>query len=122
MRRTRAPRRLSLSIAVATVLGLWLRRWLHDTRAPAPLALPPGPEPVPELPPGDDEAWLASAQGIAKVEHPTMEMDAIDLPLEDEYALVEAAEPEVRRATPADEPATEIDIVVVVDDLLGSSS
>jgi len=91
-----ALRRLLLLMVAAGVAGVWLRRQLE----PAPPSLPPTVE---------DEA-VASKMGPV-----TDEMNAIPLPLEEELALVEDAEPE---ASAEEQDTAEVDIVDVVDDLL----
>ena len=103
-----ALRRLLFLMIAAGVAGVWLRRQLE----PAPPSLPPVL--------GDEEVAVASKMGPV-----TDEMNAIPLPLEEELALVEDAEPEASAEEP-DEPAervdeqdtAEVDIVDVVDDLL----
>jgi hypothetical protein len=81
-----ALRRLLLLLVAAGLAGLWLRRRLE---APAPVLAPTPP-----------------TRSISPV---TDEMNAIPLPLEEELAMVDGAEPEV-------------DIVDVVDDLIEDRS
>ncbi|MBN1528561.1 MAG: hypothetical protein JW895_05840 [Thermoleophilaceae bacterium] len=89
-----AIRRILFLMVAAGVAGVFLRRWLE----PAPPSLP------------------AAASGPGPIGPVTDEMNAIPLPLEEELAFVEEAEPEV---TADDEQDTaEVDIVSVVDDLI----
>lgn len=93
-----ALRRLLFLMIAAGVAGVWLRRQLE----PAPPSLPQVL--------GDEEVAVASKMGPV-----TDEMNAIPLPLEEELALVEDAEPE---ASADEQDTAEVDIVDVVDDLL----
>jgi len=110
-----ALRRLLLFLIAAGVAGVWLRRRLE----------PPSPE-LPASGPGPLEIEPALEMGPV-----TDEMDAIPLPLEEELALVDAAEPEAAAAEPepeirlskpseedTDDDSESVDIVAVVDDLL----
>jgi hypothetical protein len=90
-----ALRRIVFLMVAAGVAGIWLRRWLD----PAP----------PSLPPAD----AGEAGPIGPV---TDEMNAIPLPLEEELAFVEEAEPEV--TADEEQETAEVDIVSVVDDLI----
>ncbi len=95
-----ALRRLLFLMIAAGVAGVWLRRQLE----PAPPSLPQVL--------GDEEVAVASKMGPV-----TDEMNAIPLPLEEELALVEDAEPE-REPRRGEQDTAEVDIVDVVDDLL----
>ena len=119
VRSVSALRRLLLLLIAAGVAGAWLRRRLEPTSPELPAS---GPGPL-EL-----EALSPAGAGMGPV---TDEMNAIPLPLEEELAQVDAAEP---RATAAEDDAEEeaadelarveatdpeaVDIVSVVDDLL----
>jgi hypothetical protein len=94
-----ALRRLLFLMIAAGVAGVWLRRQLE----PAPPSLPQVL--------GDEEVAVASKLGPV-----TDEMNAIPLPLEEELAFVEEAEPEVMADEEQD--TAEVDIVSVVDDLI----
>ncbi len=120
VRSVTALRRLLLLLIAAGVAGVWLRRRLEP---PAPELPGSGPGPLEIEPAGDSKLEMGPV---------TDEMNAIPLPLEEEFALVDAAEPEVAATEP--EPAGEeetadeelarveagepVDIVAVVDDLL----
>ncbi|HEU0023460.1 MAG TPA: hypothetical protein VFQ12_02435 [Thermoleophilaceae bacterium] len=134
-----AFRRLVLLLVAAGVAGHWLRKRLETPAPELPPALP-GPLEVEEAP----EAPAAAAP--LEMGPVTDEMNAIPLPLEEELAMVDAAEPEpapqaepaadelaraetaeseVTRVPLADEPdqpdepdPEPLDIVAVVDDLL----
>jgi hypothetical protein len=90
-----ALRRIFFLMVAAGVAGIWLRRRLE----PAPPSL------------------LAAEPGEAGPIGPvTDEMNAIPLPLEEELALVEEAEPEA--SADEEQDTAEVDIVSVVDDLI----
>ena len=118
VRSVTALRRLLLLLIAAGVAGAWLRRRLE----------PPSPE-LPASGPGPLELEALSPVR-AEMGPVTDEMNAIPLPLEEELAQVDAAEP---RATAPDDDGEEaaeelarveatapdaVDIVSVVDDLL----
>ncbi len=109
-------RRFLLLLVAAGLAGVWLRRRLD---APGPELLAPSPEPlqlesVPEIPPAPEPPPAASAEPVTEESDAlvsrleagpvTDEMNAIPLPLEEELAMVDAAEPD---ASTADADAAE---------------
>ena len=108
VRSVTALRRLLLLLITAGVAGAWVRRRLEPASPELPFS---GPGPL------EIEALV------------TDEMDAVRLPLEEELALVDAADPEAAAAEDDEEAGDElarveatdseaVDIVSVVDDLL----
>ena len=112
-----ALRRLLLLLIAAGVAGAWRRRRLAP---PSPVLPSSGPGPL------EIEAVAPARSEMGPV---TDEMNAIPLPIEEELALVDAAEPEAAAAKDDEPPDEElaraeaaapdaVDIVSVVDDLL----
>jgi hypothetical protein len=117
VRAVTALRRLLLLLVAAGLAGAWLRRRLE----------PPSPE-LPVSGPGPLEIEALSP-ARAEMGPVTDEMNAIPLPLEEELAQVDAAEPRATAADDEEEAGEElarveeadpesVDIVSVVDDLL----
>jgi hypothetical protein len=114
VRSVTALRRLLLLLIAAGVAGVWLRRRLE----PAPPELPgSGPGPL-EIEAAGDSPGAEIAASRLEMGPVTDEMNAIPLPLEEELALVDAAEPEAAAADDSEDDSEPVDIVAVVDDLL----